>query len=106
MLRINKNETKNAYVSIKDNHGGGNVTVGSQTYEIFDLDGNSVIGSSSAEIDDNGTSTPDIYGAIVGANASLVADTRYEVIFTANIGSNPTISYQHRKPIYIEGVRF
>lgn len=102
-MRINKNETKKAYISAKDDHKGESVTITSATYEVFDLDGTSIKASASATIVDNSTTTPDVYGEINATGAAFVAGTEYEIIFTVIINGE---TYQHRKQLIVEDVRF
>jgi hypothetical protein len=103
MFTINKNEKKDAYISVKDKHAGGNVTVASATFEVFDMIGVSKQGSASATIGDNGTATPDIYGLVDATAGAIVAGVDHEIVFTVTIG---TQIFQHRKQMYCEDVRY
>jgi hypothetical protein len=103
MFTFNKYEKKDAYVSVKDNHTGGNVTIASATVEIVDLDGVNVKGPSAATLADNGTTTPDVSFLVDGTDLDYDAGTEYEGIFAITIG---TRIIHHRKQMLCEAVRY
>lgn len=84
---IAKTGKENVWIYAKDLHSGGNITIDSATFEVFDADGSSVQGSASATLADNGTATPDVYGLVDCTASGFTAGEYYEVQFLVTIGA-------------------
>jgi len=97
-IEISPNASKYVGVFGEDNWvEAANVTISTATFEVFDSDGESVQGSASATIADNGTPTPDIYGLVDGSNLTL--GQRYEVAFLITVGSE---IYEIKRHVYCQ----
>jgi hypothetical protein len=84
---IDKSGMENVYAYGWDDHTGGNVTLTSATFEVFDMDGASVQGVAAATISDNGTATPDIYGLVDCRTANFTDTEYYDVKYLITVGN-------------------
>lgn len=83
--KIEKDSKQNIWAFAWDAHTGGDVTISSVTFKVFDADDASVQASDTATIVDNATATPDFYGLVDSTDAAFVVGSSYYVRFTITV---------------------
>jgi hypothetical protein len=84
---ISKSGKEDVWIYGEDKHAGGNVTLTSATFQVFDKDKVSVQAQAAATLSDNGTATPDVYGLVDCTAAGFTDGEYYDVLFLITIGS-------------------
>ena len=86
MQFMRKNSIENVWIEGWDDHDGGNVSLTSATFQVFDSDDSSVQASTGATISSNGTTLPKVRGLVDTTEAAFVANGAYKVEFVVVVG--------------------